>query len=269
MGSRLSHRSSLLKSAHLLAAAQVPASLASAAALEIAALRMATAALRPRTVEPDARLALGSVRCPPNPQSRVSKDGTCGGYTGYTCKGSVFGNGCSRNGYCGKTSEYCGAGCNSKFGTCGVVGRPRSLAAAPRSDLLLRGRLLPRRSALLLRRVLRLPSHPSSSSTKCTASSIHSLPSSIGSSSSSVRCLSSSASSSLSSTSPASISASSSVASSVVSSSSSSSCSVSSSALSSTVSSCSPITDVTIETVTSTTITTEHADVDMVGSMRS
>ncbi|KAK7188320.1 chitin recognition protein [Paraphaeosphaeria sporulosa] len=122
---------------------------------------MATAALRPRTVEPDARLALGSVRCPPNPQSRVSKDGTCGGYTGYTCKGSVFGNGCSRNGYCGKTSEYCGAGCNSKFGTCGVVGRPRSLAAAPRSDLLLRGRLLPRRSALLLRRVLRLPSQQS------------------------------------------------------------------------------------------------------------
>ncbi|OIW22838.1 hypothetical protein CONLIGDRAFT_687248 [Coniochaeta ligniaria NRRL 30616] len=44
-------------------------------------------------------------------------DGICGGE--YTCLGSVYGDCCSANGYCGNTTEYCGEDCNSVFGRCG------------------------------------------------------------------------------------------------------------------------------------------------------
>ncbi|KAI1854020.1 hypothetical protein JX265_003656 [Neoarthrinium moseri] len=37
---------------------------------------------------------------------------------GKTCKGSSYGDCCSANGYCGKTADHCGAGCNTAFGTC-------------------------------------------------------------------------------------------------------------------------------------------------------
>ena len=48
-------------------------------------------------------------------------EGVCGGNTGYTCLGSVYGDCCSENGYCGNTTEYCDAatGCNAAFGRCG------------------------------------------------------------------------------------------------------------------------------------------------------
>ncbi|KAJ9158217.1 hypothetical protein NKR19_g3540 [Coniochaeta hoffmannii] len=48
-------------------------------------------------------------------------EGVCGGSTGYTCLGSVYGDCCSENGYCGNTTEYCDAatGCNAVFGRCG------------------------------------------------------------------------------------------------------------------------------------------------------
>ncbi|KAK4149754.1 carbohydrate-binding module family 18 protein [Chaetomidium leptoderma] len=49
---------------------------------------------------------------------QVSVDGTCG--QGVTCEGSRFGNCCSAHGYCGGTSDYCGDGCQSGFGTCGA-----------------------------------------------------------------------------------------------------------------------------------------------------
>ncbi|KAK3209831.1 hypothetical protein GRF29_44g732429 [Pseudopithomyces chartarum] len=62
----------------------------------------------------------GTTSSPNKPVAKVSKDGRCGGYSGYTCQGSTFGNCCNKNGYCGKTSDYCGTGCDSKFGTCGV-----------------------------------------------------------------------------------------------------------------------------------------------------
>ena len=52
------------------------------------------------------------------PVNKVSPDGTCAGVNGYTCKGSAFGNCCSKNGYCGGTNAYCGAGCQGGFGTC-------------------------------------------------------------------------------------------------------------------------------------------------------
>jgi hypothetical protein len=48
----------------------------------------------------------------------ISFEGTCGGNTGMTCLGSTFGNCCSVNGWCGSTSAYCSAGCQSRFGSC-------------------------------------------------------------------------------------------------------------------------------------------------------
>lgn len=49
----------------------------------------------------------------------VSKDATCGGTNKYTCLGSTFGNCCSRAGWCGSTSAYCGTGCQPGYGNCG------------------------------------------------------------------------------------------------------------------------------------------------------
>lgn len=51
---------------------------------------------------------------------KVSTDATCGGTSGFTCKGSSFGDCCSAAGWCGSTSDYCGTGCNAEFGTCGT-----------------------------------------------------------------------------------------------------------------------------------------------------
>ncbi|THY05566.1 glycoside hydrolase/deacetylase [Aureobasidium pullulans] len=52
----------------------------------------------------------------------VSTDATCGGSSGITCQGSVFGNCCSPAGWCGSTAAYCGDGCQSGFGSCGDSG---------------------------------------------------------------------------------------------------------------------------------------------------
>ncbi|KAH7173490.1 uncharacterized protein B0J16DRAFT_275648 [Fusarium flagelliforme] len=48
----------------------------------------------------------------------VSGNGLCGEKYHQTCKGSSYGNCCSKNGNCGKTSAYCGSGCQSGFGQC-------------------------------------------------------------------------------------------------------------------------------------------------------
>jgi len=48
----------------------------------------------------------------------VSTNGSCGGTTRLTCKGSTFGDCCSPKGFCGADSTYCGAGCQPGFGTC-------------------------------------------------------------------------------------------------------------------------------------------------------
>ncbi|PKS04919.1 hypothetical protein jhhlp_008285 [Lomentospora prolificans] len=54
-------------------------------------------------------------------QVAVSQDGNCGDIDGVatTCLGSVQGDCCSRLGYCGGNSSYCGDGCQSDYGTCG------------------------------------------------------------------------------------------------------------------------------------------------------
>ncbi|EXK30146.1 hypothetical protein FOMG_13785 [Fusarium oxysporum f. sp. melonis 26406] len=48
----------------------------------------------------------------------VSANGLCGDKYHQTCKGSTYGDCCSKGGNCGKTSAYCGTGCQSGFGTC-------------------------------------------------------------------------------------------------------------------------------------------------------
>ncbi|CAK7234341.1 hypothetical protein SEUCBS140593_008909 [Sporothrix eucalyptigena] len=48
--------------------------------------------------------------------NKVSLDGTCG--SGYTCTGSKFGTCCSAHGWCGSTTDHCGAGCQADFGSC-------------------------------------------------------------------------------------------------------------------------------------------------------
>ncbi|KAF1850248.1 carbohydrate-binding module family 18 protein [Cucurbitaria berberidis CBS 394.84] len=54
--------------------------------------------------------------------ARVSNTGRCGAANGgLVCTGSSYGNCCSQYGWCGRTSAYCGTGCNSGFGTCSNV----------------------------------------------------------------------------------------------------------------------------------------------------
>lgn len=58
----------------------------------------------------------------PCPAQPISRDGTCGGYTGYTCAGSMFGSCCSKYGYCGSSADYCSAAnCDSTSGKCGSL----------------------------------------------------------------------------------------------------------------------------------------------------
>ncbi|ETS74682.1 hypothetical protein PFICI_13166 [Pestalotiopsis fici W106-1] len=49
--------------------------------------------------------------------ANISTDGSCS-KNGKTCKGSTFGDCCSASNYCGKTTDHCGTGCQSGFGTC-------------------------------------------------------------------------------------------------------------------------------------------------------
>jgi len=46
-----------------------------------------------------------------------SPDNTCGKAVGYSCVNSC----CSKNGWCGSSSDYCGTGCQSAFGQCGTI----------------------------------------------------------------------------------------------------------------------------------------------------
>lgn len=53
--------------------------------------------------------------------SYISFDGRCGSTDANSqiCIGSSYGSCCSAKGWCGSTSDYCGTGCQSGFGTCG------------------------------------------------------------------------------------------------------------------------------------------------------
>ncbi|KAL0938384.1 agglutinin Isolectin 1 [Colletotrichum truncatum] len=49
---------------------------------------------------------------PPSTSGKASPDGSCGGTNGYKCP---TGQCCSRRGWCGTTSDFCGFGCQSAF----------------------------------------------------------------------------------------------------------------------------------------------------------
>ena len=53
-----------------------------------------------------------------SPLLKISEDGRCGGSTGQTCKGSTFGDCCSRKGRCGRKTRHCTCGCQPEFGDC-------------------------------------------------------------------------------------------------------------------------------------------------------
>jgi len=57
----------------------------------------------------------GSTPPPPPSGGQTSPDSTCGGSNGYICPS---GECCSQYGWCGTTSEYCDAGCQTAFGGC-------------------------------------------------------------------------------------------------------------------------------------------------------
>src|SRR4051794_8866248 len=40
-------------------------------------------------------------------------------------------NSCSVNGWCGRTTDYCGTGCQSAFGSCGASANPTTSAPVP------------------------------------------------------------------------------------------------------------------------------------------
>lgn len=50
----------------------------------------------------------------------ISRSARCGPSFGLTCKGSSFGNCCSKYGYCGSTSNHCDSknGCQTGWGSC-------------------------------------------------------------------------------------------------------------------------------------------------------
>lgn len=51
---------------------------------------------------------------------QISQNGMCGNTT--TCAGSRFGRCCSQFYYCGSEDSFCGGGCQSQFGSCGIGG---------------------------------------------------------------------------------------------------------------------------------------------------
>lgn len=73
-----------------------------------------------------------------SPSLEVSPDGACGGETGFTCKGSPWGECCSQYGICGSSPRSCGERCQSSHGLChGHRGRDLGVRkeAVPRQTL--------------------------------------------------------------------------------------------------------------------------------------
>lgn len=66
----------------------------------------------------------------------VSTTGSCGSTktSNVTCLGSTYGDCCSGKGYCGGNSSYCGSGCQSAFGNCGLDAMTASPSSSPGSS---------------------------------------------------------------------------------------------------------------------------------------
>ncbi|KAH7202712.1 uncharacterized protein BKA55DRAFT_725047 [Fusarium redolens] len=62
----------------------------------------------------------------------VTEDGTCGGETGFVCS-PLWGACCSKDGQCGRSSKFCGDGCQSKAGNCNAAAPPPEVPLGPGS----------------------------------------------------------------------------------------------------------------------------------------
>ncbi|KAI0149457.1 hypothetical protein BJ166DRAFT_63901 [Pestalotiopsis sp. NC0098] len=63
-------------------------------------------------------LAQGMVLVATTVVATVSYNSQCGVPSKFTCVGSLYGDCCSANGFCGSTEDHCGAGCQSEYGFC-------------------------------------------------------------------------------------------------------------------------------------------------------
>lgn len=76
----------------------------------------------------------------PVPTWIISPNGNCGGDTGYTCKGSGYGECCGANNQCGNSALYCGNACQPLAGTCppytpdGTCGNGCSCLGSPHGE---------------------------------------------------------------------------------------------------------------------------------------
>lgn len=111
-------------------ASSAPATSASAAttlvtsAVPTSAPASASATVIASSVSAPAGTAASSASTPSSTSSpsgggnlTTTADGKCTGPN--TCNGSIHGPCCSKWGWCGSTTDYCGAGCNAGFGSCG------------------------------------------------------------------------------------------------------------------------------------------------------
>lgn len=67
--------------------------------------------------------------------SKLSPDGTCGGANKYQCKGTSFGDCCSPAGFCGKSTDHCGQGCQPAFGSCSASPTSTSISKPRPTDV--------------------------------------------------------------------------------------------------------------------------------------
>ncbi|KAF7853632.1 hypothetical protein EAF04_010623 [Stromatinia cepivora] len=73
-------------------------------------------------LRPGYRYCVAGTTTGSNGTSNISPNGLCGAdNTNYTCEGSAFGDCCSEYGNCGSTSDFCGVGCQSLFGSCSTA----------------------------------------------------------------------------------------------------------------------------------------------------
>jgi hypothetical protein len=61
----------------------------------------------------------------------INTSDRCGAqFNGLTCKGSTFGECCSKYNYCGTTSGHCGSGCQTGYGVCTTSSPPVAATAS-------------------------------------------------------------------------------------------------------------------------------------------
>lgn len=95
-----------------------------AAASSVASSPMVMTPGTSMSMSPSLSWATSNAAASPSSTAPVSPNGHCGtqgnggNANGFICTGSQFGMCCSSSGYCGNTTDYCVAGCQSAYGSC-------------------------------------------------------------------------------------------------------------------------------------------------------